>query len=261
MRKQKSAEEWMSVRSELLDAKTDNLDISVYAVVKAKDENGTDWKEVGDVVSISAAGAGFCLQRECRVGSVVLLMLPLPTYLRAYDHDKEFYRVWGLVQHCQEMSSDKMKIFHVGVAFIGKNPPKSYNTDPTKSYRVCGLSDIGLWKVEAVKTRYKERRYMRYWKSIDLYLALLDAKRDTVGGERTTTENISRTGAAVFCTLDLNVGDRVKFISKEYDFSGLAVVCGSQIGEDAKRRLHLQFVENKFPVETIDFPSVIAEKI
>lgn len=251
----------MSVKSELLKEKANVSEIALYTVVKAKDEGGRPWKDVGDLVSSSATGAGFYLQRECRVGSLVSLMLPLPAHLRAHDHDKEFYRVWGLVQHCQEMSSDEVKCFHIGVAFIGKNPPKSYNVDPSQSYRVSGMSADGLWKAAPAKTRYKERKHMRYWKSIDLYLALLDAGRETIGGERTITENISTSGSAVFCTLDINVGDRVKFISEEYDFSGLAVVCDRQVGTDGKPRLHLQFVENRFPVESLDFPSVITEKI
>jgi hypothetical protein len=250
-----------SVQSELVKEHADITAMALYTVVKAKCEDGSSWKEVGDIVSVSATGAGFYLQRECRVGSLVSLMLPLPAHLRSYDHDKEFYRVWGLVQHCQEMSSDDMKCFHIGVAFIGKNPPKSYNADPSHGYRVCGMTADGLWKVAVAKTHYKERQHMRYWKSIDLYLALLDSKRDTIGGEWTTTENVSKSGAAVFCTLDVNVGDRVKFISEEYDFSGLAVVCDRQMGSDEKPRLHLQFVENTFPVESLDFPSVIAEKI
>lgn len=243
----------MSVQTELPKQKADLTAISLYTVVKSKEtSDGSFWKEVGDIVSVSATGAGFYLPRECPVGSLVSLMVPLPAHLRCYDHDKEFYRVWGLVQHCQMLAGEDLAGYHIGVAFIGKNPPSSYKQDPKRGYRICGMNEDGLWKVEESKTPFKTRKHIRYWKSIDLYLALLDSKRDLIGGERTKTENISKSGAAVFTTMDVDIGDRVKFISKEYDFSGLAVVCNRQSDEEGNSRLHLQFVENTFPVDKLD---------
>lgn len=243
----------MSVQTELPKQKADISPDALYTVVKAKEtRDGNFWKEVGDIVSVSATGAGFYLARECPVGSLVSLMVPLQPHLRCYDHDKEFYRVWGLVQHCQELAGENLTGYHIGVAFIGKNPPSSYKDDPKRGYRVCGMNEDGLWKVEEAKTPFKTRKHIRYWKPVKLYLGLLDSKKDLVGGERTMTENISKSGAAVFTTLDVNIGDRVKFISKEFDFSGLAVVCNRQTGKDGNTRLHLQFVENTFPVEKLD---------
>ncbi len=229
--------------------------MSLYTVVKVKESNDIFWKEVADIASVSASGAGFYLQRECRVGHLVSLMLPLPAHQRSYDHDKEFYRVWGLVQHCHEITGEEVSGYHVGVAFIGKNPPDSYLEDPCQSYRICGMNEDGLWQVLESSSPFKTRKDMRFWKSIDLYLALIDSRKAALLGERTVTENISQSGALVISTLDVNVGDRVKFISEAYDFSGLAVVCNRQIGEDLRVRLHLQFVENKFPIESISFQS------
>lgn len=189
------------------------------------------------------------MTRPCGVGNLVSLMLQLPAHLRCYDHDQEFYNVWGLVQHCQMSSSDEMAAYHVGVAFIGKAPPPSYVGNPLQNYRICGMNEDGLWNVAESTTRFVPRKDLRYWKAIDLYLALIDARRETIGGEWTITENISKRGAAVVSTLDLSVGDRVKFISEEFDFSGLAVVCNRQTIDDDRSRLNLEFVENTFPVE------------
>lgn len=243
----------MSVQTELPKQKAEIAAAALYTVVKSKETaDGSFWKEVGDIVSVSATGAGFYLQRECPVGTILSLMVPLPAHLRCYDHDKEFYRVWGLVQHCQKLAGEDLTGYHIGVAFIGKNPPSSYKDDPKQNYRICGMNEDGLWKVDEAKTTFKTRKHIRYWKSIRLYLGILDSKKDLSGGERTTTENISKSGAAVFTTLDVNIGDRVKFISKEFDFSGLAVVCNRQTGDDGNTRLHLQFVENVFPVDKLD---------
>lgn len=242
----------MSSSTELLKQKAEISTMSLHAVVKAKDSDDTNWKEIADVASVSATGAGFYIQRECRVGTLLSLMIPLAPHLRCYDHEKELYRVWGLVQHCQPLSGDEAVGFHVGVAFIGKNSPESYQENPMQGYKICGMNEDGLWRITEAKSQFKARRHIRYWANVDPYLALLDSKRDTVNGERTTTENISKNGAAVFSTLHVNVGDRVKFICEKYDFSGLAVVCNKQIGKDGRDRLHLQFVENSFPVEKLD---------
>ena len=241
----------MSSSTELLKRRADLTSMSLYTVVKAREDGEKAWKEVADVVNVSASGAGFYLARPCTVGTLVSLMLPLPAHLRCYDHDKELYRVWGLVQHCYEVPNETGTGYQVGVAFVGKDAPASYKKDPGTSYRISGMDEDGLWKVTETKAAFKQRQHMRYWIAVELYLALVDGKREKVGGERTVTENISRSGAAVITTLDVNVGDRVKFISEKYDYSGLAVVCNRQTGEDDKTRLHLQFVEAMFPVNQL----------
>lgn len=251
----------MSVRTEPLKKKAEISSKSLYTVVKVKESEENSWKEVADMISVSATGAGFFLNRACQVGSLVSLMMPLPVHLRCHDHDKELYRVWGLVQHCYKVSSEERTGFQVGVAFIGKTPPKSYIDDPKQTYRICGMNADGLWKVEEAKSAFKVRKHARFRKHVDHYLALLDGKQRTIGGERTVTQNISKSGAAVYTTLDVGVGERVKFICEQFNFSGLAVVCNRQESEsDEPARLHLQFVENTFPVELMNLPEAIIEQ-
>ena len=246
-----SLEDQMSVVTEVerKDAEIESREL--LAVIKSKDADNTPWKEVAEVMSFTAGGMTFYIERECKAGRLISLMLAMPAHLRCYDHDKELYRVWGLVQFCQPLNNAGREGFYVGVAFIGKNPPDSYNEQSDQSYRIRGMDDDGLWKIDEAKSSFKPRRHLRYWNSVELYLALVDVKRDTIGGEWTTTENVSKRGAAVFTTLDVGVGDRVKFISENFDFSGLAVVCNKQLGTDGKIRLHIQFVENDFPVDRL----------
>lgn len=227
--------------------------MSLNAVVKGTDAAEGEWKEIADIASVSATGGGMYIQRECQVGTLVSMMLPMEPHLRCYDHDKELYRVWGLVQHCQALAGDEGEAgYHVGVAFIGKSAPQSYKQNPDQPYKICGMTHEGLWKVTEAKAQFKVRQHVRYWTNVEPYLALVDVNRDALRGERTTTENISKSGAAVVSTLDVNVGDRVKFICEKYDFSGLSVVCNRQTGKDGRQRLHLQFVENTFPVEKLE---------
>lgn len=225
--------------------------IGMSATVKGIGNDGESWKDAAEITSCSLTGAGIRVQHECRPGNAISLSLPLPPDLRAYDHDKVNYRVWGIVQQCQPARTNEKEEFYVGLAFIGKNPPPGYQEDPKRQYRICGVNRDGLWKVEGVRGEFKNRREMRYWTPFELYLAQIDPDRKTIYGAKAQTENISRGGAAVISELDVNVGDRVKFISEQFDFSGLAVVCGRQTGEQMRSRLHLRFVDNKFPVERL----------
>ena len=226
--------------------------MSLHAVVKGRESGKRQWREVPHLISVSATGSSFYLPRECEVGTLVSLTVPLPVHMRWYDFDKESYRVWGLIQHCEPVTADAdPSRFHVGVAFIGKNCPDSYRADSRQHYRIAGVDDDGMWRIEEMKIPFKKRSDVRFWRPIDLYLALVDTRDGSVGGERTFAENVSRGGATVFTTLNVDVGDRVKFISTKYDFSGLAVVCGRREGTDHRVRLHLQFIENMFPVATL----------
>ena len=235
--------------------------MSLQAVVKGREKGERQWKEGADLISVSATGASFSLNRRCEAGTLLYLRVPLALHLRCHDYDKDFYRVWGLVQHCEPLTADDPSSFQVGVAFIGKHCPDSYRLDPTQHYRIAGVDDDGMWNVAELDSTFQKRADLRFWKTVELYLALIDTKDGAAGGERTIAENVSRSGAAVFTTMKVSVGDRVKFISEEYDFSGLAVVCHVQSGEDEKTRLHLKFVEAMFPVETLMKADVLVERI
>ncbi|MDM7924309.1 MAG: PilZ domain-containing protein [Pyrinomonadaceae bacterium] len=241
----------MSAVTNIVD-ETAKLDaVGMVAVVSGRDRNGENWQEISEVTSFSATGATIRLPRECITGRVISLDLPLPAFLRAYDHDKEFYQVWGLVQNCHVSGAEGDCASYVGIAFIGRSAPVGYKSDPCRSYRICGVNDDGLWKVEPMKASYKSRKEMRFWQSFELYLAQVDSERRTITGAKAVAENISKGGAAVVSDLEVNVGDRVKFISEEFDFSGLAVVCERQSAKKDLTRLHLKFVETQFPVEKL----------
>ncbi len=241
----------MSVEVEEEIIETVETDATVMlAVVKVKDEQGKLWKEAAEVISVSVTGAGFYMKREVKPGRLVSMMLPIEPDLRLYDHEKELYRVWGLIQHCHRLSDEDIG-FHVGVAFIGSQVPDSYRADPTQNYRIVGMTEEGMWRVSEAAREFKPRKDTRYYSAVDHYLAVLDAKNATSRGERAKTENISKHGAAIVTSLDLHVGDRVKFISEAYDFSEVAVVCNRRERTDGKSRLNVQFVGGVFPVERI----------
>jgi len=217
------------------------------AVVKGKDEKFQAWSESSQVTSLSSSGAGMFIPVPCPVGRLVSLMLPMPAEMRRYDLDKRLYRVWGLVQYCHE-SVNGPAGYHVGVALIGKDAPESYTQDPMQSYRVCGMRKSGLWKIEELDTSFTQRASARYWNSIEGSIVLLDDAMRSKGQENVVTENVSESGAAVFSELRVAVGDRIKFQTHSPQFSSLSVVRDRRIGVDDRMRIHLEFVENPYPI-------------
>ena len=231
-----------------------NLPPATNFVVKGKDSKLRPWSESAKLESLSGSGAGFLISEECLVGRLVSLILPMPKHLRRYDADKRLYRVWGLVQYCYKAADDSAAGFHAGVAFIGKDAPESYVKDPMHSYRVCGVDRNGLWKIEELENPFKQRSSVRYRNSLEVSIYQLDENQRSIAGEQTVTENISESGALVFSDLRLSVGDSVKFQSNSPAFSSICIVRHRRIGLDDRMRLHLEFVDNSFPVAEIEAP-------
>lgn len=243
----------MSVAVEKERRQNKRSSLLVSAVVKAKENKDSFWKEETELISLSRMGAGFYLDNKCEVGRLVSLMMPMPKHLRCYDMEKELYRVWGLVQHCSLISGSEGSMYHVGVAFAGKDSPQSYNENPQQSYRISGMNEDGTWRIVEAKTDFVMRRHPRHWVSFGVLLSAFDADDKLVMDENARTENVSVSGAAVVSNMKVDVGDSVTFDSIEHDFSSLAVVRNRQApeSEDALPKLHLEFINNQFPVEKL----------
>jgi len=224
---------------------------SISAIIAGVDTEGEDWQEEAEVLNYASNGFGFYLERHCAVGNLVSVMMQMPPHLRCYDHDEEYYRVWGIVQNCNPISKDGSQLYQVAVAFIGSTPPDSYEADPQQNYRICGVTGEGLWKVTETTSKFVQRKELRYWQTVELYLVIIGEEREALGGERILTENVSKNGAALITNLQLNVGDRVKLISEEFDFTSRATVCNTESFDDGKIRAHLKFSDGKFPVEKL----------
>jgi hypothetical protein len=225
----------------------------IIIVVKGKSNKSKAWSETAEVTSLSSSGVGFFMTRSCEAGQLVSLIMPMPIHLRRYDRDKRFYRIWGLVQHCYQANGDEAG-FHIGVALIGKEPPASYGLRPDGCYRISGTAPNGLWKVEDLERKFMKRSGVRYWNSIEASLLKLNDDLDPTAAENSVTENISESGASVFSDLRVSVGDRIKFQTSSPRFSSLCIVRHRRIGDDDRTRIHLQFIDNSFPVFEIEAP-------
>jgi hypothetical protein len=242
----------MSLTAEKTEHQSEQIVISVPVRVESHDIENKPRREVTHLETVSESGAGFYLSRPFEVGQLLFLTIPLEKDLRRYDHDKEQYSVWSIVRHCHRTLKNSFSVYHIGVAFIGQNPPSNYCNDPSSIYQIGEINESGFWEISNNEQMPSRRRKPRYTIPIDIYIAVFDAEENIIAHEKTVTENISESGASVFSALQLNVGDTVKFIKQYGNFSAEAIVRNRRVGEDNLPRLHLEFVNVQFPLEGID---------
>lgn len=230
--------------------------LSFSVVVKGREANDVFWKEVTEVVNVSRLGASFSLRRQCSAGQIVSLMMKMPKHLRSYDLDKKLYRIWGLIQYCSPIGQGESVEYQVGVAFIGKHAPQSYLKNPLNTYRVSGMDSEGFWKIGEAKTPFVTRTFHRFVREFEARVAVIDSTgEETEVDTEALTENISEGGTAVFSTLDLEIGECVRFSCQEHNFSSICIVRNRQRWEDNRSMLHLEFSDARFPIRKMVFSS------
>lgn len=225
--------------------------VSLPGIVHWRKNKDVFWKESTEIVSISHAGAGFNLRSARAVGSIISLTLNMPKKLRRYDLDKKLYRIWGLIQYCIPINDERYK-HQVGVAFLGKNVPRSYLDDPFRSYKISGIGEDGFWSLGEAKVPYVERREIRLDYSVKVRLAKIDPEgNEVLVDEEAETENISVREATVVSTLDVKTGDWISFICRDPEFSSLAIIRDTRDREDGQKIIQLEFMEFDYPVEEL----------
>src|SRR5947209_3510074 len=115
-----------------------------------------EWSEMSRLVDVTPFGARFGLTHPIERGRLLHLTLPMPRQLRCFDHVEDQYRVWVLVRNIKmvEGAGDKPARYEIGVAFIGKRPPESFERDPTTLYDVASsVTEAGLSNVSERESR------------------------------------------------------------------------------------------------------------
>jgi hypothetical protein len=174
-----------------------------------------------------------------------------------FDHVEDQYRVWAIVRNVKllEQKTPKDPLVEVGVAFIGKRPPRSYQDNPERRYEIAQSKlESAMWaaredsvdQLTEVNTDDK-RKESRQMIPVDVVIGLFEGDK-LVKNERTVTENISRSGAAVFTAMEIGPGAFVKVTSDTYNTTVLAVVRARRLGKDGMTRLHLEFLGREWPL-------------
>jgi len=218
------------------------------------------WNEITRLNDVSAFGAGFNLCHSVKRGRLLQMTIPLPRQMRCYDFSEPQYKVWGLVRSCITKEDSSKEANHaVGVAFIGKRAPQSYYDDPAKLFEISHQEDGKLWNIVDAQEQQEEedlskdmRRHSRLSIPENVIIEKIDAEGNVTASESTVTENLSLSGASVFSTFAMEVGEFVRVISEQYDVSIISVVRGKHFGQDGISRLHIEFVDRFFPLEGIE---------
>jgi hypothetical protein len=234
--------------------------------VQGKDSVESEWEEISRLKDVSASGACFSLKRKVESGHLIQLTMPMPMKFRAFDHFAPQYKVWALIRHV--IFHSESELYSIGTAFIGKRPPQSYQTNPNTLYQLAENTENGLWylsekqdtpssinnekidleKADEVDDKRKKNRYKI---PLNVIIQKSDERGQMFAGEASVTEDISNNGACVLTSLSVQQGDFIRFTCDQYNVSILSIVRGNRIGQDNISRIHLEFVDQKFPIEKI----------
>ncbi len=227
--------------------------------VEGKDDPLEKWDEITRLKDISPFGAGFTLSRPVKRGRLVQLTLPMPRKMRCFDFAESQYKVWCIVRRCITLDSSLTDNYFIGVAFIGKLPPKSYIDNPSKIFEISHRKEDGLWQITSAGNNPDEsgvpkedRRHSRYGIPVNLTVEITDKDGNVLKSEPTVSENISLGGASIFTSFNVDIGTYLKITSSQYNASIKAIVRGKRIAPDGIARLHIEFIDNFFPLQGIE---------
>jgi hypothetical protein len=223
---------------------------NLKTIVQVKEAPDQGWKEVTKVTTVSRNGVGFSLSRPCTVGRLINLILPMPLEYRAHDKNEDLYSVVGIVQHCNEATVNSQRVFHIGVGLVGRELPDSFKKDPKQNYRLTGMQPNGLWAITEAKSQFKSRKNPRFWISLPMTLGLIH-RDDEIRKEDTFTKNVSLTGASATTSLNVRVGEKLRFVCPALNFYAIAVVRNISRESEHTATVHVEFDGSHFPIELI----------
>jgi len=210
------------------------------------------WTESSRLIDVNHFGAGFTLTRPIDVGRLVHLIIPLPYQLRCFDYSEPMYSVWSLVRHASPVTgaaSNEPPLFRIGVGFIGKHPPLSYEMDPTVRFEplLLNVGATSLWRL-ARRQFSSKRRESRLIIPLEVLVQTLDANGQAAQQEFTVTETLSTLGTCIPTNLDVGVGRMLKISSPRDGISVFAVIRSRKVASDGITRLGLEFVGDRWPL-------------
>ena len=211
------------------------------------------WTEQSRLVDVSHLGAGFTLTRPIEVGPLIQLTIPLPRQLRCFDHLEPMYSVWSLVRHASAIPRARRQeaaLFRVGVGFVGKRPPHSYEADPTLRYEPVPIR-IGynsMWKL-GKRPLPNQRRETRLIIPLEVLVETFDENGNPSLQEHTVTETISSLGTCIRTNLNIGVGRILRISSQSDHVSTFAAIRSRKVAPDGIARLGLEFIGERWPLQ------------
>jgi hypothetical protein len=217
------------------------------------ESHGYQWTEQSRLVDVSHFGAGFTLTRPVDPGRLILLTIPLPQQLRCFDHAEPQYSVWSLVRHAsaiRKAQHQQSGLFRVGVAFLGKRPPRSHEADPTIRYEPLPIEgkQTNMWQVSEHRPDH-QRRETRLIIPMEVLIEVLDENGRPSLQEYTVTETMSSLGTCVPTNLNIGVGRILRVTSARDHVSIFAAIRSRKLAPDGVPRLGLEFLGERWPLQ------------
>ena len=229
----------------------ERLALQLPVRVHCRETPDFEWTEMTRLANVTPFGAAFTLTRPTERGRLLHMTIPMPRQLRVFDHVEDQYRIWAIVRHLKGKTTDKGPAFEVGVAFIGKRPPASYETQPWKRYEISfGASDklASINEGQQPGSLPDERTHTRHHMAVDMLVQMINPDGSVGGSEQTVTENISAQGATLFTTLEIPEGRFIRLTSDQYRTTAYAAIRSRTTGADGIARIHVEFVDKQWPL-------------
>jgi len=192
----------------------ERLALQLPVRIRCRETPDVEWTEMTRLTNVTPFGAAFTLSRPTERGRLLHMTIPMPRQLRVFDHVEDQYKIWAIVRHLKSKTTSTGPAFEVGVAFIGKSAPASYEAQPWKRYEISfGASETLPALDERLPSSLPdERAHTRHHMAVDMRVEVIEADGAIGASEQTVTENISAQGATLFTTLEIPVG---RFICRE----------------------------------------------
>lgn len=229
----------------------ERLALQLPVRVNCRETSDFEWTEVTRLINVTPFGAGFTLKRPTERGRLLHMTIPMPRQLRVFDHVEDQYRIWAIVRYLRGKTTPEGSVFEVGVAFIGKRPPASYEGQPWKRYEISPNVFEKLAVIDETwepGPRDESESHTRHNMAVDMRVELVDVNGAVVESEQTVTENISVQGASLFTTLNIPVGRFIRVTSEQYRVTAFAAIRSRTTGADGVPRIHVEFVDRQWPL-------------
>ena len=227
----------------------ERLALQLPVRIRCRETPDFEWTEMTRLNNVTPFGAAFTLTRPTERGRLLHMTIPMPRQLRVFDHVEDQYKIWAIVRHLKSKPTDKGAAFEVGVAFIGKRAPASYDTEPWKRYEISLGADETLPSVdECHPASADQQEHTRHRMAVDMLVEIIDPNGAVVQSEQTVTEDISAQAATLFTTLEIAVGRFIRLTSEQYHTTAHAAIRSRTTGADGVARIHVEFVDKHWPL-------------
>lgn len=217
--------------------------------VQGRETPDFEWNEITRLTNVTPFGAGFPLKHPTEKGRLLFMTIPMPRQLRVFDHVEDQYRIWAIVRYMKASVTEKGTVFDIGVAFIGKKPPASFEQEPWKRYDISTSTFQALAAPEDILIPLTDQRTQtRYNIAVDMRVELIDLNGEVVMSEQTVTEDISTKGATIFTTLQIPQGRFIRLTSDQHGITTHAAIRSRSTGADGVPRIHVEFIDKEWPL-------------